>query len=675
MKEFIRNNLVLVAVAGATLVLIGVLLAMIVMESGDVTALAQARPDALRDVNAMAAVNDAMVTARERRNESVSAEEAAVLALLEEQAEHYPVLEVALADGKTYQAFPYDKAAYESAGLTLRFTSRYVEKWGDGPDGWLNRLSSIIPPSETDPYLQQRIQYWRTRLLTSKSKALEYIDVVMRNARTKLDKLTQQLKKELDKLSEQEGGTAPGVGAAPPGGLPSGPYYPEQEGMGPYERGIGRPRAGAPVADPATQALANRYNAAQRGIGAVDDILEKILVTRATISEAVNAIDEVARVRKRVVSARPDDTDAALLPDLLKQWEEALRKALDTVETTEAAMKKDVAAFFSIDLEHRAVAGASAPPEASRTLGVAAGREEQPPQLGRDFDEEKKQSEAYVRSTLSLADAERYAWPDAIKARATSGRIYAVVEALDRYFRDPVLNASPEDLWKMQVNAWVMDDVLRAIDQTNEDVLSELPAERRNVLNSAVKRLLAINVDEQYYTRSDASARRYVDREGAPGAIREEGVAGQTLTGDVCDKDYDVVHYNFTVEMPQRHVLVLVDNLLTGRLHDVLCVSTRRAGAEDYPRPDMGKMPAAGSRHEANVREGGFYYGAEPVMQVTIYGQVRLSTVWARKLMPAAALRDQFGLSLSSERRKEVLSEEDIKRAGFEESLVGRLRP
>ena len=188
--------------------------------------------------------------------------------------------------------------------------------------------------------------------------------------------------------------------------------------------------------------------------------------------------------------------------------------------------------------------------------------------------------------------------------KASEGMIYASEASLDVVFPDPDPLAPFEKLWQAQVNLWVTRDILAAIQAVNTTATKG--AAQKNVLTSGIKRLLKIEVQREYVKGKDEG--------GTPGAARgRPGSSGlptiKNLTGRVCSQQVDVLHYSFTVIMPTKYVLLLQKELMNRNFHTVLGV--QMATVVQNPE-DM------------------HYYGTDPIMEVTIEGELLLLTAWER---------------------------------------------
>lgn len=246
--------------------------------------------------------------------------------------------------------------------------------------------------------------------------------------------------------------------------------------------------------------------------------------------------------------------------------------------------------------------------------------------------------------------------------KASDGQIYAAENSFDRVFEIPDANAPYDLLWSAMVNLWVSEDIVAAINRTNQQAFGGTGAEVKSptVINAAVKRLVTIEIEEDYYVSGapvDPQAPRRTTptpspNEGAPpggqpgygdyggdygggyggyggpggfdpygsGAGRGTGIraveGAVSLTRRTTSPQYEVVRYSFQVIMPARYLKALQDNLMERNYHTVLKTEMEAVG------------PTFGSDRERTT--DGYYYGPDPVMQVTVYGELLLLTEWER---------------------------------------------
>jgi hypothetical protein len=205
--------------------------------------------------------------------------------------------------------------------------------------------------------------------------------------------------------------------------------------------------------------------------------------------------------------------------------------------------------------------------------------------------------------TGAIATQARKKASDVVRLKkASSGMIYASEGALDVVFPDPDPLAPFEKLWQAQVNLWVTSDILAAIQAVNTTATEG--AESRNILTSGIKRLLKIDVVNEY-VKGKVPLATPGNRRGATSSLPIE----KNLTQRVCSQQADVVHYSFTVIMPTKYMLLLQRELMDRNFHTVLGIEMTNVAAE----PD-------------NLH----YYGTDPVMQVTLNCELLLLTAWER---------------------------------------------
>ncbi len=225
-----------------------------------------------------------------------------------------------------------------------------------------------------------------------------------------------------------------------------------------------------------------------------------------------------------------------------------------------------------------------------------------------------------------------------ILAQSTGGAIYADPSVFDPVFSAPSTLAGQSDLWMAQLNLWVQQDIVKAIAATNNEALAGAdPKKKLTVATSLVKRLISIDVNESYFDGKGMSSGS-TGRSSSSGSSDERGrssrsdsfeeeeeeddeisesILAPTLTERVTGQEYDVILYSFTVIMPTRHIPALEAQLQRLTYHAVL--------------KDSFVMSIEGS-------DSLYYYGPEPVAEVTIEGEMLLLSSWVRDLMPIEAL-------------------------------------
>jgi hypothetical protein len=104
-------------------------------------------------------------------------------------------------------------------------------------------------------------------------------------------------------------------------------------------------------------------------------------------------------------------------------------------------------------------------------------------------------------------------------------------------------------------------------------------------------------------------------------------VTGPGLTQHVCNKDYDVVQYKFTVMMPARHIPALQSNLMQRNFHTIIKVIVGNpesaVAANSAPQPNALLVPQ--------------YCGPDAVIEVTFFGELLLLNSWERGTFDAAS--------------------------------------
>ncbi len=170
------------------------------------------------------------------------------------------------------------------------------------------------------------------------------------------------------------------------------------------------------------------------------------------------------------------------------------------------------------------------------------------------------------------------------------------------------------ELWMAQVGMWVQKDVLQAIQKTNEAAQkANANEEVQGVAASAVKRLVNFSF-HGYCMKGSAGGGKlaYLHNSMTRGADIPPG-----LTGRVTCPAYDVLHYDFTVVIPMGYLRELYKNLRLQNFHTVLDVQIEPV-TDPTSSGSFGSSPMGSSGSALSP----FYYGTEPVVQVTIVGEL-----------------------------------------------------
>jgi len=90
---------------------------------------------------------------------------------------------------------------------------------------------------------------------------------------------------------------------------------------------------------------------------------------------------------------------------------------------------------------------------------------------------------------------------EAVVSRAKGGAVYATENALDMTIQTPMPGVTNAEMWQAQLNLWAQRDIIEAIKRTNQVVHERSGGDDElHVLNSAVKRLVGVQVEEDYFT-------------------------------------------------------------------------------------------------------------------------------------------------------------------------------
>lgn len=191
---------------------------------------------------------------------------------------------------------------------------------------------------------------------------------------------------------------------------------------------------------------------------------------------------------------------------------------------------------------------------------------------------------------------------------ARAGHIYATEDAFHHLITDTgtIIDPTPEQMWAMQLNLWIQEDIVKAIVEANGKPVPRysypggketfvLGAPPVNVREAAVKRLLSIRVDKDYYR--------------GPTGQAGSAAARPTMTGHLSGNKYDVLHYTFEVIMDTRRVSYLVTALSQQNFHTPLSISYSQLDTTQDPRNAIDPSRGAGMP----IRD----WGDDPVMKLT----------------------------------------------------------
>ncbi len=233
-------------------------------------------------------------------------------------------------------------------------------------------------------------------------------------------------------------------------------------------------------------------------------------------------------------------------------------------------------------------------------------------------------------------------------SNASKGMVYVSEEALNPVFISPRPNAMPETCWDAQIQLWVLGDIIGAINDTNQQALRSegTTIKKPNVMNAAVKRL--VEVRDISYFQTETTVGREARASGIGSGTSQVGSAAfaANLTQRSGCRQYDVIHYTFTVIMPSRHVLDLQQSLMSRNYHTILQWDQSSITKDETRKQDI------------------YYYGTEPVMEITIEGELLLLSSWERNLMPIEVLRNR--VNPSALRPQDI---ERLKDAGYETTM------
>lgn len=222
--------------------------------------------------------------------------------------------------------------------------------------------------------------------------------------------------------------------------------------------------------------------------------------------------------------------------------------------------------------------------------------------------------------------AQQYAMETVRQEKAFGKLIYADQSSLEYVLRTGTPDVLPPLLWRAQMNLWVTADVVAAIREANEAAIAQARAEHNqavaaggeegdeeaaeftpSVAHAAVRALVKLSV-HGYSLPGEAQPT------GPMRAGRNQQASGRaTLTQRRSNTLYDVVFYSVTVIMPMRHLDTFQQALMRQNYHTIMDIRIEAIDADKF-----------------NSHRGYYYFGPDPVVKVTLRGELLLLASWVR---------------------------------------------
>ena len=314
------------------------------------------------------------------------------------------------------------------------------------------------------------------------------------------------------------------------------------------------------------------------------------------IGEAERARDAVhaqaEQLKARVLELNRVGHDLLFAPDILPAPGDRVfeyRKAyVDFIQRQFPAMLNAVAPPSMEEI--KAAADTLHDQEVEQKIVVVAGKEANRDQLECDFQE----------TVRRLPDQLR-------KERATRFSVYMEPGAVSvsKPMYDPNRKPLPSDIWYAQLGIWIQSDVARAITSANSTVVNG------NILTNPVKRIVRIDV-------ADGPA-AYVMKAGAAPAAADDDGSGRDYSrlpsGHYSNSQYDVIQYTLTLDVDQRFIPLIVNELQRNQLTTVNGVNV--VGID-----------------QTNALTSGYLYGNAPMVQVVLNCDTLYFRQWTVPLMP-----------------------------------------
>jgi len=247
-----------------------------------------------------------------------------------------------------------------------------------------------------------------------------------------------------------------------------------------------------------------------------------------------------------------------------------------------------------------------------KTVGDTAQNEQE---VRTEFEDFKKDVPKQMRLERAMKHAV-YVNPE--KQGSSPGTTNGMTSSFDYHAGIPALEARDlpniVDVWSAQLGYWIQEDVVHSIVETNKD--------SKDVDHSIVKRLIKTEIKKEYLTPTGpvqiAMATNAANIPVPPPAAGVDPAAttgppkafGYTVTGRVCNPQYDVMHFTITVDADAQRFQTFINNLTKGKFVTILRINMRGVDRERIQQSSF------------------YYYGKAPVVRLEIKAETIFLRAW-----------------------------------------------
>lgn len=221
-------------------------------------------------------------------------------------------------------------------------------------------------------------------------------------------------------------------------------------------------------------------------------------------------------------------------------------------------------------------------------------------------------------SRLAVTDEARY------RAAVRKAKNISIYATLDPTMTTPSFDISPivatdqpptpAEMWYAQMSMWLQQDVVEAVREVNNEVARQLPEEESHVANMPVKRIVSVDVDG--YVTGPSTVVPFPSL-----ASKQVEVPVESFTGRVSNEQFDVIRLSLRAIVDQRDILKLVDAMTRTNFYQLIGLRYTLVPPDD-------------------VRNDGFFYGSEPVVEVTLTFEGYFARTVFKEMMPRQVLVD-----------------------------------